>query len=526
MSTLVSWMLIPLLIRYASQLGMLDVPGERKVHTVAIPRCGGLGISIGAIVAVVLLLPVDTLYFSVMVGGLIIILFGIADDILEINYKWKFLGQFIAVGYVVSQGVFIKVVPFLGMNEAPTIIGYIFTVFFVVGVTNAVNLSDGLDGLAAGIMLLSLSCIAFFSYFLGDMQVGVMAVAIMGGIIGFLRFNTHPASIFMGDTGSQFIGFMTIFLAILLTQNVSVALNPALPLLILGVPILDTISVMVQRLRAGSSPFSPDKRHIHHKLLVYGFTHEDAVAGIYILQAWFLISAFYLKYASDWEVVGTYVLISSLVLTLFYFAGKKGWLLHRHIKYRRNKKLRHSNWLFPFCRKYIELAVIIYLALLLACILYYSTPPWYQEAALVIMSFGLFRWVSLSIQKNLIRICIYSSVLFGCHTILPLSDANQFSSALMNLFFILLLSVVILAIRITRKTYFKLTTQDVLVVFFALSALFIVETEYIIRTILYLFCLGYAVEYLFHREAYLFKSLRALALLAMLNFGAFLSGIY
>ena len=243
-ATVVCWALIPILIRYAPQLGMLDAPGERKVHSVAIPRCGGVGIAAGTIIAAALLLPFNTLYQQLIIGGLIIVLFGIADDIFEINYKWKFLGQFLAVCYVVSQGIVIKIVPFMGMNEAPLYFSYTLTVLFVIGVTNAVNLSDGLDGLAAGIILLSLACIAFFAFFSGGTHIDVMAFAVIGGIVGFLRFNTHPAIIFMGDTGSQFIGFMAAFLVILLTQNVSTAFNPALPLLILGLPILDTISVI------------------------------------------------------------------------------------------------------------------------------------------------------------------------------------------------------------------------------------------------------------------------------------------
>jgi len=533
-STLVCWALIPILISYAPQLGLLDAPGERKIHISAIPRCGGVGIVAGAVLAVVILLPFNTHYYSLVVGGLIITLFGIIDDVFEINYKWKFLGQFLAVCYVISQGVYIKIIPFMGLDEAPLFISYILTVLFVIGVTNAVNLSDGLDGLAAGIMLLSLSCIAFFSYFSGNSEVGLMALAVMGGIIGFLRFNTHPAIIFMGDTGSQFIGFMAAFLVILLTQNVSTAFNPALPLLIMGLPILDTISVMTQRIRVGRSPFSPDKRHIHHKLLVYGFTHEEAVAAIYLLQALFLISAFCLRYAADWEVVGIYLAISVLILAAFYFAGLKQWVLHTAGAgagagagdCKRKNVLRNYRWLFSFCRKYIEYSIVFYMASLVACLLYFSKPEWYLEAVLVVLSFCLFKWTSFSIQKFLIRIGIYSSVLFSCYALSKLSDVYKAIFDFVDIFFVLLLVVITIAIRITRKVYFKLTTQDLLVVLFVLSATFFIETDYFIRTILYLSCLGYWLEYLFHRDAYMFRLLRILALFSMLNFGVFLSVIY
>jgi len=342
----------------------------------------------------------------------------------------------------------------------------------------------------------------------------------------------------MGDTGSQFIGFMAALLAILLTQNVSVAYNPALPLLIMGLPILDTISVITQRIRAGRSPFSSDKRHIHHKLLVYGFSHEEAVAAIYVLQSLFLISAFRLRYAADWEVVGVYVLISLIILIFFYFAGSKQWMLHTTDidtdtdtdtdtnSCLRKNGLRRYDWLFSFCRKYIEFSIIFYLIVLSLSVFYLSRPEWYQELILLLLSLFLFKWVSLKLQKILIRIGIYSSVLFSCYAISNLSNASQLVLNFADIFFILLLVVVTIAVRITRKVYFKLTTQDLLVILFISSALFFIETEYIIRTILYLACLGYALEYLFHRDAYKFSLLRIIAFFSMMNFGIFLSVVY
>ncbi|BCG63753.1 MAG: UDP-GlcNAc:undecaprenyl-phosphate/decaprenyl-phosphate GlcNAc-1-phosphate transferase [Methyloprofundus sp.] len=522
---LVSWGLIPSLVRYAPQLGMLDAPGERKMHSTVIPRCGGIGIALGAICATVALVPLSTVYFSLIIGGIIIVLFGVADDILDINYKWKFLGQTIAVCFVISQGVYIKVVPFMGMNEAPLLVSYTLTFLFVIGSTNAVNLSDGLDGLAAGIMLLSFACIAVLGLFSGGLAVSIMAIAVIGGIIGFLRFNTYPAMVFMGDAGSQFIGFMAALLAITLTQHVSTALNPALPLLIMGLPILDTLSVMVQRVRVGRSPFSPDKRHIHHKLLTYGFTHEQSVVAIYILQVVFLISAFLLKYSADWEVVGLYVLISSALLVAFYLAGSKHWLLNTgdiSIDKRKNR-LRRYQWIFPFCRNYIEYSIIIYLILLSLQLIFVIRPEWYLELIFLLVALLILKWVPNKAQGILIRVGIYSSVLVGCYQLFNSSYLQELLLNAVDLFFILLLMVVTVAIRVTRKAYFKLTTQDVLVLLFVIAALFVVEVEFVARALFYLFCLGYALEYLFHRDAYMFRALRVLAFFCMLNFSVFLS---
>ncbi len=520
-AVIVSGGLIPTLIRHAPQLGMLDAPGERKVHATVIPRCGGVAIAAGSILSALVLLPVNSLYDSIIVGGFIIILFGVADDIFEINYKWKFLGQILAICYVLSQGVYIKIVPFMGINEAPLLISYLLTILFVVGSTNAVNLSDGLDGLAAGIMLLSLVCIALFAFYSGGIEVGVIAIGLMGGIVGFLRFNTHPANIFMGDTGSQFIGFVTAVLAILLTQHVSIAYNPALPLLIMGLPILDTISVMTQRIRSGGSPFSPDKRHIHHKLLRYGLSHEGSVVVIYILQAVFLISAFWLRYSADWEVVGFYVLVSAVVLFTFYIAGQRKWV-HQSIvtvEDRRRDILRKYPWLYSFCGKYIEYSIISYFVFLLACLLFVFQPVWYLEFTFFLFATFVIKWVPLKLQYNLIRIGVYGSVLAFCYSL------AKFSQVILNavdLFFFLLMLITTVAIVVTRKSTFKLTTQDMLVLLIVLAAVFFIDTEYVIRTLLYLFCLGYALEYLFHREAYLFKSLRILTFFSVLIFSTFL----
>lgn len=523
-STLVSLGLMPVLIRYAPYLGMLDAPGERKIHAMAIPRCGGIGIAFGALCAMFFLLPSNGIYYSVIFGGLIIILFGVADDILDINYKWKFLGQIIAVCYAMSQGVYMKVVPFMGMNEAPVIISYTLTFLFVIGSTNAVNLSDGLDGLAAGIMMLSFSCIAILAFYTGVLEIGIMAISVVGGIIGFLRFNTHPASVFMGDAGSQFIGFMAAFLAIVLTQHVSTAFNPALPLLIMGLPILDTLSVMVQRVRAGRSPFSPDKRHIHHKLLVYGFTHEESVAAIYILQLIFLVSAFWLRYAADWEVVGLYFIASVALLSAFYFAGLNHWLLHSvGLGNDRRGSLRRYAGLFPFCRNYIEYSIIFYLLFLSAQLFFILQPLWYFELIGLFIAFCIFKYAPIKLQNLLIRIGVYSSVLVSCY---QMPDFPYFQALILriaDLFFILLLIVVTLAIRITKNIYFKLTTQDMLVFLFMIPALFLVESSYIVRALFYLLCLGYALEYLFQRNAYMFTALRVMAFFSMLNFSIFLS---
>jgi UDP-GlcNAc:undecaprenyl-phosphate GlcNAc-1-phosphate transferase len=245
---------IPLLIRASGFLQLVDTPTEdRKLHTVATPRSGGFGIVIGVFFSLLLWLKPEDYLWSVFISSAIIVVFGLLDDRFDLHFSWKFFGQIAAVVVLMAGGVVIDVVPLLGLNAAPVWVSYPLTFFFILGVINAVNLSDGLDGLAAGIILLSLGLVAFFAYQIHSNAIVLVALAVMGGLLGFLRYNTFPARVFMGDTGSQFLGLITVSLAILVSQHESSAISPALPLLILGLPILDNLMVMAIRHMKGFS---------------------------------------------------------------------------------------------------------------------------------------------------------------------------------------------------------------------------------------------------------------------------------
>ena len=212
-------------------------------------------------------------------------------------------GSAATVTVQVYGGVVIRFVPLWGLEPLPDYVAIPFTAFALIGITNAVNLADGLDGLAGGITLLSLGIIGILAYPTGDANVPLAAIAVIGSIVGFLRFNTYPARIFMGDGGSQFLGFSAGVLVVMLTQTSNSALSPALPLLILGLPIVDTGIVMAQRIREGRSPFSPDKNHIHHRLLALGLHHYEAVFVIYALQTLLVATAYFVRYESDWLIL-------------------------------------------------------------------------------------------------------------------------------------------------------------------------------------------------------------------------------
>ena len=198
---------------------------------------------------------------------------------------FKFIGQLLAAIIVVYYGeIYVHHFPFLGTEELPEYIGQPFTVVAIVGMVNALNLSDGLDGLAGGEALISLAAIAYLAYqFDGAIAIAV-AAATIGGIFGFLRFNSHPARIFMGDAGSQTLGFVLAVLAVYLTQQVNSLVSPVVALLLLGLPIIDSIVVFYLRARRGDSLVVAAKDHLHHRLLALGFYHYESVMIIYSIQ--------------------------------------------------------------------------------------------------------------------------------------------------------------------------------------------------------------------------------------------------
>ena len=320
--------LIQPLMRLAERLQIVDIPDGRKVHTVAIPRIGGVAMVVGAMLPVVMWLMPQKHITSFLAGVAIILFFGVWDDRKNLDYRLKFLGQIVAILIVVVYGgIAIKFVPFWP-GPVPDYVAIPLTVFALLGITNAINLADGLDGLAGGTTLLSLGMIAILAYMADGTEVVLIAVSVMGSILGFLRYNTYPARIFMGDGGSQFLGFSTGVLAIMLTQQVNPMLSPAISVVILGLPILDTVWVIGQRIYEGRSAFLPDKNHIHHKLLSLGFIHYEAVSLIYLAQFIFVLGAYFLRFRSDFAVVSFYLLFCLVTAVFFRMAKMTGWRLH------------------------------------------------------------------------------------------------------------------------------------------------------------------------------------------------------
>lgn len=320
---LVTMALIPPLMRSAAWLQIVDLPNERKVHSGAIPRVGGLAMVAGAVLPPVLWLLPSPEVLGLLLGMAVILGFGLWDDRVDLDYRLKFAGQCLAALIVWWAGVRVDEWPVLG--EVAPWLSLPLTVFALLAITNAINLADGLDGLAGGSVLLSLAGIALLAYMANLAAPLLIALAVMGSLLGFLRFNTYPARVFMGDGGSQFLGFATGVLAILLTQNSEAGYSLSLPILLLGLPILDTILVMVRRLREGRSPFSADKNHIHHRLLALGLDHYQAVFVIYVVQAVLVTAAYYLRDAPDAWILTGYLLCCAVVVTGLMWAGGRDW---------------------------------------------------------------------------------------------------------------------------------------------------------------------------------------------------------
>jgi UDP-GlcNAc:undecaprenyl-phosphate/decaprenyl-phosphate GlcNAc-1-phosphate transferase len=326
----VTMVCLPMLARLATKWLIIDQPGARKVHSVPIPRVGGVAMAVGVLVAALLTVNLQAADRWFLVAAAVLILFGVLDDRFDLDYRVKLIGQLLAVNIVVLAGdVRVQMIALDDRLLLPSWLSLPITVFFLVGVTNAVNLADGLDGLAGGTTFLCLCAVALLSS-VGDTGTSTaLALAFAGAVLGFLRFNTYPASVFMGDAGSQLLGFTIGVLGIRATQSASSEISATIPILLLAVPILDTLSVMVQRIGEGRSPFSPDKNHIHHKLLALGFDHHEAVMVIYVVQGALFVLAYFLRYESDVLILGLVSVFFLTSIAIFQVATRTGWRLRR-----------------------------------------------------------------------------------------------------------------------------------------------------------------------------------------------------
>ncbi|PLR90796.1 glycosyltransferase family 4 protein [Bacillus sp. T33-2] len=326
-------LLTPLIKKLAFKIGATDQPNHRKVHAKIMPRLGGLAIFFSFILGIVILQPSvnyelatiqpnEKLHLAIIFGSLIILLTGIFDDIKEISPKVKMLGQVVASFIVVLFGdlnvEFINL-PFGGQID----FGFLsipITMIWIIGITNAINLIDGLDGLAAGVSTIALFTIAGMALLMGNAYVMVMALLLAVASAGFLVYNFHPAKIFMGDTGALFLGYMIGVLSLLGFKSVTF-ISLIVPIIILGVPISDTFFAIIRRIVNKQPLSAPDKSHLHHCLLRVGFSHKQTVLLIYAMSALFGLAAFIFSQATLW---GSMIVIAVLLIVIELFVEKIG----------------------------------------------------------------------------------------------------------------------------------------------------------------------------------------------------------
>ena len=329
----VSFLLTPLVRRIAIRYGAIDLPDERRVNKRPVPRGGGVAVAIAFISVTLAMLGLNVVtefvvippsvqfneLVGLLLGGALATAFGVVDDALDLRARWQFAGQLglalfaIAMGYVVD---FIANPVGTGLIRlaGPAAIG--FSVLWIAGMINSINFIDGLDGLSSGIGLIAAVTLGVISLTpqVGQPLIAVLCFALAGSLLGFLRWNFHPATIFAGTSGVMFLGYTLALLSILGIAKVAVAM------LVLGVPIIDAFWIIVRRLAQRRSPFSPDRGHLHHRLLDVGLSHRQTVLLIYAICIALALTAVFVTGAQLYAFLGVFV-ASGFVLFILARGG-------------------------------------------------------------------------------------------------------------------------------------------------------------------------------------------------------------
>ncbi|TWT14469.1 glycosyltransferase family 4 protein [Streptococcus sp. sy010] len=330
---LLSLILTPIVRFIAFRVGAVDQPNARRINQVPMPSSGGLAIILSFLLTSLIIMPfiVRSLlstqsYFDyilpVVVAGLIVGITGFIDDIYELSPKFKMLGIILAaivVWYFTDFRFDSFKIPFGGaLISFGPVLTCLLTVLWIISITNAVNLIDGLDGLVSGVSIVSLGTMGLVSYFFlpkSDLYLTMTIFVLLAAILGFFPYNYHPAIIYLGDTGALFIGFMIGVLSLQGLKNAT-AVAVVTPVIILGVPIMDTVVAIIRRKLSGQKITQPDKRHLHHRLLAMGFTHRGAVFVVYGIAILFSLTSLLLNVSSR---LGGILLIIGLTFGLEIF---------------------------------------------------------------------------------------------------------------------------------------------------------------------------------------------------------------
>lgn len=470
-ATAISVVVIPLMMRAAPRLGMIDHPDARKVHTRPIPRVGGWGIVLGALLPICVFVPMDDIVLAYVAGAAVLVVFGTWDDIRELGHYTKFVGQILAVSCVVYYGdLYVTSFPLLGQDALSPEAGKAFTLFALVGAINAINHSDGLDGLAGGEALFTLLGLALLLWG-ANAEVGTLiAVAAIGGVLGFMRYNTHPARVFMGDGGSQFLGFTLGVLVVLLTQRVDTSMSPAAVLLLLGLPVADILAVLVQRIANGQNWFRATKNHIHHRLLQLGVVHRNSVVMIYSVQALLVLSGVALRYEHDALVLLVYAAVCAAIFGLLTAAerwNEKGdlqrWLTGGATPAAaEDGEVRWSLW----AKRILAMILPVYLLLNSAWV---AAVPQDLGIAALILFVLMFMSQPVRVMSGMsLRMVVYGAAM--CVLFLSREYPPEYVGwwhTAQSLYLVTLVPVILMALRRAKDVRFSVTATDYLILFIA-----------------------------------------------------------
>ena len=499
----VSMLVIPLIRRFAPRLGLVDLPDPRKVHTVPIPRVGGWGITLGILVPVALVFRTDPLVQSMLIGCVTLFIFGIWDDARAIGHWTKFVGQLAAAAVVVYYGgLWVSRVPFLD-SPLPAELGKPFTVFALIGVINAINHSDGLDGLAGGESILSLIALAVLGYKSGSALILSVSLATIGGIVGFLRYNSHPAYVFMGDSGSQVLGFTLGCLVVYLTQTANTAVSAAMPLLILGLPLADILSVLYQRIRAGTNWFKATRNHVHHRLMQLGFDHYETVVIIYSIQAVLVIGGVLSRYDTDAAVALIY---AAVVVTLFCalnMAESRGWRVRR--AHGADSRLTHAIAALKTSKALLKGPLLVITSVTPAMMLLNAFSvthiPSDLAAATALLSIvpAIYIFWPRMVNHALLRVAIYATAIIPAYLLISHpGDFPRGVESVAGAMMLVLAVAIVLYVRFSAEQRFGTTPTDYLIVCGVLALLVFgsidVGSRNVVEAVLFAIVIIYACE--------------------------------
>ena len=310
----------PLTIILAKRWDIVDMPNNRKVHKTPIPTIGGVPIYISFIVGLLIADPFEPEIKPIVIGGGVLLLLGLIDDVVDLKAWIKLLVQIFVAGIVVYYGIMIDFIsPFgylieFGFWSIPV------TIIWVVGITNAFNLIDGLDGLSSGVAVIALTTIGFISILQGNIFIMLICVILIGSLLGFLVYNFHPAKIFMGDNGALLIGYIISVVSLLGFKNITL-ISLFFPLVILGVPFIDMFFAVIRRYKKGVSIVGADKEHLHHKLIKLGFSHRQTVILIYTIAIMFSAASIVLYHSTNWGVLIIFVLLLITIQLIVEMTG-------------------------------------------------------------------------------------------------------------------------------------------------------------------------------------------------------------